>query len=150
MIGFKKADIQNMAEINSMIVESRSVWNYPAEYAEASLPLIIVDEAFLSNELCYEIHNSGLVGFLSFVNDEGEIFLEHLWIKKSVIKQGIGAATSKFIDQQAAENRWSKIKVFPDPPAEGFYLKCGYQDTGKRIPSRIPTGPVFSIFEKVY
>ncbi|WP_413578357.1 GNAT family N-acetyltransferase [Bdellovibrio sp. HCB290] len=150
MIEFKKAEVRNLEEINSMIIESRSVWNYSPEYAEASLPLIIVDSAFLNKEICYEIHNAGLVGFLSFLKDGDEIFLEHLWIRKSVIKQGIGAATSQFIDKLAAENRWSKIKVFPDPPAEGFYLKCGYQDTGKRIPSRIPTGPVFSIFEKVY
>ncbi|QLY26900.1 GNAT family N-acetyltransferase [Bdellovibrio sp. KM01] len=90
------------------------------------------------------------MGFFAFENSEDGIYLESLWIKKSALKQGIGAATSKFIDQLAIENGWSKIKVFPDPPVEGFYLKCGYTNTGEKFPSRIAGGPTFSLFEKVY
>jgi hypothetical protein len=150
MIEFKKAQFINLKEINDLIVESRSVWNYPEEYAKASLHLITMDEKSLHSEICYEIRNPDLVGFFSFEKRDGDIFLENLWIKKSTLKQGIGAAACKFIDQLAVGNSWSKLKVFPDPPAEGFYLKCGYINTGEKFPSRIQGGPTFSLFEKVY
>ncbi|WP_340597091.1 GNAT family N-acetyltransferase [Bdellovibrio sp. GT3] len=150
MIEFKKAQLTNLSDINALIEGSRSVWNYPEEYAKASLHLITMDEKTLNSEICYEIRNPELVGFLSFEKREDEVFLENLWIKKSTLKQGIGAATSKFIDQLANENGWSKIQVFPDPPAEGFYLKCGYINTGNKFPSRIQGRPTFTLFEKAY
>ncbi len=150
MMEFKKAKLDNLKAINELIFESRSVWNYPEDYARASLPLITIDEAFLNSQIAYEIHDSEFVGFLAFENHDDDIFLEHLWIKKSRLKQGIGNAAAKFIDETAVANGWKKLKVFPDPSAEGFYLKCGFKNTGEKFPSRVPGGPTFTLFEKVY
>jgi hypothetical protein len=34
----------------------------------------------------------------------------------------------------------------PDPPAEGFYKHLGFVDTGERVLSRVPDGPLFSVY----
>lgn len=36
--------------------------------------------------------------------------------------------------------------MLPDPPSEGFYLRMGFEDSGKRVPSRVPGGPLFSVY----
>ena len=37
-------------------------------------------------------------------------------------------------------------RSLPDPPAEGFYLRLGFVGTGERVPSRVPGGPLFSVY----
>ncbi len=147
---FLKATLGNLKELNELIVESRSIWNYPEDYAAASLPLIMVNELYLNSSFSFEIRNSDLIGFLALVEKPEGALLDHLWIKKEYIGRGLGKVASRFVDQLAAENAWSKIMVYPDPPAEGFYLKQGYSDTSQRLPSRVSGGPIFSVFEKSY
>jgi len=44
--------------------------------------------------------------------------------------------------QVAREKEWADLWVLPDPPSAGFYLKVGFSDTGERVPSRVPGGPI--------
>ena len=50
----------------------------------------------------------------------------------------------KFISERYKKKGVTKFYLFPDPPAEDFYLKCGAKHTGEKSPSRVTSGPTFS------
>ena len=60
------------------------------------------------------------------------------------LKMGIGKNAIYFILKKYSELNVDKLFIFPDPPAEGFYLKCGARFTGEKFPSRVENGPEFS------
>lgn len=145
----KRAKDENLDTINRLIVDSRSVWNYPRAYFEGSLPFLHVRSDYLAEHLCFEIHvEQKLVGFFAITEKFGEKYLDHLWIAPDMLRQGVGRLACKFIDDLARKQGWREILTYPDPPAEGFYLRQGFHDTGIRLPSRYEGGPIFSVFKK--
>ena len=147
---FLNANTSNIDKINELILKSRSIWNYSLEYFIESKSAVTIDEKYIQENLCFEIWISELVGFFAITKDPNSRFLDHLWIAKEKVNQGYGRATIDFIDSLAKSQGWNYLYVFPDPPAEGFYLKTGFNDTGKRSPSRFKGGLIFSEFIKFY
>ena len=146
-----KARQESIEAINSVIQDSKSFWHYPKSYLEKALPLLMVDADYLNANISFEIRiKKELVGFFAFSLKGTERHLDHLWIQPSHIKMGIGREVMLFSDVLAKKFNWPEVFTYPDPPAETFYLKSGFVDTGSRIPSRIEGGPQFSIFKKVY
>jgi len=146
-----RARSESVEDINILIRNSKSFWEYPQSYLNKAIPLLMVNESYLNENTAFEIRlNKDLVGFFAFVFKGHEVHLDHLWIAPSKMNKGFGQQTLLFAEKFARANGWSEIITYPDPPAEGFYLKSGFVDTGGRIPSRIEGGPQFSIFKKVY
>jgi N-acetylglutamate synthase-like GNAT family acetyltransferase len=88
-----------------------------------------------------------LIAFVAIVVSTARVVLDNLWVTPELIGKGIGRRACERVFQLAREQRWAELWVLPDPPAEGFYVKMGFSDTGERLPSRVPGGPTFSIFE---
>lgn len=146
-----RARSESLMNINLLIQNSKSFWNYPQSYLDKAIPLLMVDEPYLNENAAFELRvNEELVGFLAFVLTGDEVHLDHLWIEISKINMGIGKHALLFAEKYALENGWSELITYPDPPAEGFYLKNGFLDTGRRIPSRVEGGPTFSVFIKKF
>jgi GNAT superfamily N-acetyltransferase len=87
-----------------------------------------------------------LIAFFSLVVDEARVVLDNLWVTPELIGHGIGRQVCKHAFQLARERGWTEWWVVPDPPAQGFYNKVGFSDTGERVPSRVPGGPTFSTY----
>lgn len=144
MLYFVPAKDTNTARINDLIKRSKSHWDYHPDYLEAAIKLIKVDQDYLNKYPCFEIHNDKdeLVCFCSMKGD----VLENLWVDPRHIKQGAGTFAlgkiKSFAQGQGIKTMW----VLPDPPAEEFYLKKGFQDSGESVPSRIANGPIFKKF----
>src|SRR5438876_9105853 len=60
--------------------------------------------------------------------------------------EGVGRRACEHVFRLAREHHWTELWVVPDHPAIGFYEKMGFSDTGERVPSRVPGGPVFSVY----
>jgi GNAT superfamily N-acetyltransferase len=146
----RRAREENLAEINRVIVASESRWDYPAAYLEAALPLLTIDEPYLAEHLCLEIvdEHATVVCFFAVAEDGGEHLLDHLWVRPDRLGQGIGRAACEHVFALARRHGWAALPVLPDPPAQGFYRKVGFEDTGMRVKSRVPGGPSFSVLEK--
>jgi len=150
-INIFRAQVESIESINSLIRNSKSFWDYPKSYLERAIPLLMVDESYLNTNCSFEIRiDDELVGFIAFAKKGNERHLDHLWIAPSRIKTGIGHQALLFTESLAQELGWSELFTYPDPPAEMFYLKNGFIDTGRRIPSRIEGGPEFAVFIKKY
>jgi GNAT superfamily N-acetyltransferase len=146
----RRAREANLAEINQVIVASKSHWDYPASYLQAALPLLMIDESYLAEHLCFEIidESANVVCFFAIAEDSGEHMLDHLWVRPDRLGHGIGRLACQHVFSLARRYRWPVLLVLPDPRADGFYRKMGFEDTNKRVKSRVRNGPSFSLLRK--
>jgi len=137
----------SLVEINSLIARSKSLWNWPREYLEHALPLHEIKPSYVQNNHCFEILNeqNELVAFFSVEASPERVWLDNLWVTPDLIGTGLGRQACEYVLRLAREQGWQHLWVLPDPPAAGFYLKLGFSDTGERVPSRVPGGPLFSV-----
>jgi GNAT superfamily N-acetyltransferase len=140
----------SLSEINDLIARSKSHWDWPDGYLEQALSLHRLAPAYLRGNHCCAIMTEleKLIGFLSIVVNDGKAVLDNLWITPERIGHGIGRYACEYAFRWAAEQEWKELWVVPDPPAEGFYRRMGFVDTGERIASRVPAGPTFSVHRR--
>jgi GNAT superfamily N-acetyltransferase len=138
-------------DINALIARSKAYWDWPPGYLAAALPLMEITPSYLRDNLCFEIFDAdALVGFVSLVQKPDRRILDNLWIDPSHIGRGFGRFACEHIFDLARQKAWTDLTTLPDPPAEEFYRRMGFEDTGERTPSRVPGGPVFSVFKKIF
>lgn len=139
---------QSLGEINALIARSKRYWNWPPAYLETALILHALTSDYLKTNDCYEVvaTKGALIGFCSVVADDPRVMLDNLWVTPSLIGRNVGRRTCEHLFRLARQRRWKALWVVPDPPAEGFYRKVGFVDTGERVPSRVPGGPLFTVY----
>ena len=140
---------KNLARINELIARSKSHWDWPADYLERALRLLRVLPGHLERTHSFEVwaaQTSTLVAFFSLDASGSQPLLENLWVEPRYLGRGIGTFACKHIFRFASQKGWTEISVMPDPPSEGFYAELGFVDTGERMPSRVPGGPVFAVY----
>jgi GNAT superfamily N-acetyltransferase len=145
-IRFVRAREQSLADINGLIARSKAHWSWPEGYLERALPLQRVDLAYLRDNLSFEVLDADhrLIAFFSLVVSGARVALDNFWVAPEWIGTGIGRRACEYVFRTARERGWTELWVLPDPPAEGFYVKMGFSDTGERVRSRVPGGPIFS------
>ena len=141
------ASSEHLYRYDALIARSKAYWTWPDGYLEKALELLRITQDYLGHSDAFEIlRGSELVGFCAVLSEADRITLDHLWIEPSCIGHGAGAfAVSYVIDLTRRAGR-SAIDVWPDPPAEPFYLRQGFKATCDQLPSRIPCGPSFRRF----
>ena len=139
---------ESLACINDLIVLSKSYWNWPEDYLRKALPLHKINPSYLRINCCFEIpdEDDELVAFVAVATSDTKVVLDNLWVRPDLIGKGIGRRACEHVFRLAREHDWTELWVVPDQPAIGFYEKMGFSDTGERVPSRVPGGPVFSVY----
>lgn len=143
-----RAREDSLAEINALIGRSKAHWNWPEGYLEAALPLHALSLAYLRSNYCFEVlgKRETTVAFFAVVASGARVLLDNLWVTPELIGRGIGRQACEYVLRLARQQDWTELWVLPDPSAEGFYGKVGFSDTGERVASRVPGGPVFSVY----
>lgn len=77
----------------------------------------------------------------------GRTYVDHLWVRPDRISQGVGRRVCDWLVACARARDLEEVWVLADPPAEGFYRKQRFVDTGERVSSRVPGGPVLSLLK---
>ena len=138
----------SLDDVNRMIARSKAHWDWPPEYLSRALPLHEITSSYLASNRCFEVvtKRGDLVAFLSVTEGDARVLIDNLWVAPEHIGRGIGRTAVHFIFRLARARAWQHLWVLPDPPAEDFYKRIGYSDTGQRVPSRVSGGPVFSVY----
>lgn len=139
---------ESLDAINALIARSKAYWSWPTEYLEQALVLQRVDADYLRGHHSFEVlyRKNELVGFFAVASGHDRVVLDNLWVAPEMIGRGIGRRACEYVFQLARDHGWTELWVVPDPPAEGFYQRMGFIDTGEQIPSRVPGGPLFSAY----
>jgi len=139
---------ESLGSINALIARSKAYWTWPAGYLEQALVLHRVDAGYLRGHHSFEVldRQNELVGFFAVAPSDNRVVLDNLWVAPERIGRGIGRRACEYVFQLARDHSWTELWVVPDPPAEGFYQRMGFVDTGERIPSRVPGGPLFCAY----
>src|SRR5438093_5395228 len=147
-IRFIPAREESLARINDLIVHSKAYWSWPADYLRKALPRHKIEPSYLLSNQCFEVldENDQLAAFLAVAISDARVVLDNLWVRPDLIGKGVGRRACDHVFRLAREYDWTELWVIPDAPAEGFYKKMGFSDTGERVPSRVPGGPVFSVY----
>ena len=145
---FVPAREQSLADINELIARSKAHWSWPDGYLDVALTLLRIDLAYLRGNHCFEALDARnkLIAFFSVVASDARVVLDNLWVTPESIGNGIGRRACEYVFRVAREKGWTELWVLPDPPAAGFYVKVGFSDTGERVPSRVPGGPIFAVY----
>ncbi|MGH6991712.1 MAG: GNAT family N-acetyltransferase [Caulobacteraceae bacterium] len=144
----RHASEERLPDINSLVARSKAHWGWPPDYLAAALALMKITPAYVRENLCFEVlEGEAVVGFFALAPSPERRLLDHLWIEPERIGQGLGRFACDEMFDLARRKGWADLTTFPDPPAEGFYLRMGFSDTGERRRSGVPGGPVFSVFK---
>jgi GNAT superfamily N-acetyltransferase len=139
---------ESLADINGLIARSKAHWSWPEGYLDKALPLHRISPAYVRRNHCFEVLDARdrLIAFFAVVVSHTRVLLDNLWVTPDLIGNGIGRRACEHVFRLAREQGWTQLWVLPDPPAEGFYLKTGFFDTGERVSSRVPGGPLFLVY----
>lgn len=141
---FVAANPDCVGKYDALIARSKSVWEWPAGYLDTALKMLRITPQYILQAEAFEIrHDQKLVGFFACLNKSGRTLLDHLWIEPHHIGCGAGKSAVEHIAGLAKARGNSAVDVWPDPPAERFYLGLGFMTTREQVPSRISGGPTF-------
>src|SRR5437667_4678481 len=126
-----RAASRNVEQIHAVIEAANRSWNYDEGYLEAAIPLLRVDEEYLSHRVCFEAHlERRIVGFAAVgKRDPVLAVLEHLWVLPSVQRRGIGRTLFEKCSAAARQEDRRALQIVSDAPAEGLNLKLGAELT---------------------
>lgn len=87
--------------------------------------------------------NGEIVGFIVFKKESDHIYIDDIDVTKDEQRKGIGKALVTEVENIAVANGYSLMKTDTTENVEGvpwksygFWIKMGYKDTGKRLPTK--------------
>ena len=150
-IRIERAVPSNSNQLTAIAFAAKRHWNYPEEYFDIWHDEITVTEDYIDKNLVFvSICDDEIIGFISVVVVEssffaGEVFVEegywldHLFIEPRFFYQGIGTILLNYTRKFCSQKGVSKLMIFTDPHATGFYEKSGavfLYDSLTSIPGR--------------
>ncbi|NOX43120.1 MAG: GNAT family N-acetyltransferase [Gammaproteobacteria bacterium] len=133
-------DAQTLTDIAFL---AKAHWSYPKKWLTLWRESLTVTPEYISlNEVWIAQADSVIAGFIAISIDKNSIDknvanLEHLWVKPSDMKKGIGKKLLLFTIAKCRKKGISLLRIESDPNAKMFYEKFGGKLVGmvKSCPS---------------
>lgn len=128
---------------------SKKYWNYPEEYFTIWQKELTITQEYINTNVVFKCCQDGnVLSYYSLVylqedfSFQGERlswgwYLDHMFIRPSHIRKGIGTKLFQHLVQYCRKNRIDRFGILSDPYSKGFYLEMGCQYI-KEFPSSIP------------
>jgi len=123
---FRKAELEDISELNRISLVSKRHWGYPEEWIENWMDaLTLLPENIKQQQILIGAINSEIIGFCSITENEKQYEILHLWLLPEFIGRGYG---KKLLSQTLKEfiNTDKPVIVEADPNAEPFYKGQGF------------------------
>lgn len=150
-ISIKKATLNDLNEINSLLRISKSYWGYNKDFIDRFMQRFGVTMEYLENNIIKLFYiDARLAGFYNFETNIENLFeLANFFLHPDFIGKGIGKTLWDACCQTAIEQGQAEFILWCDPNAEHFYLKMGCEKIGIRqspmMPDRYPAILKFKI-----
>ncbi|WP_425619064.1 GNAT family N-acetyltransferase [Anatilimnocola sp. NA78] len=125
------ADGQTLTELAR---EGKRHWGYPEPWLEAWRDTLAVTPEYIeSNDvLCCE-ETGQTIGFIAFTRADSQPWLDHFWLRMSLIGTGRGAQLFRLAVRHLRGLGVERLMIESDPNAEGFYLHMGCRRVGSSV-----------------
>jgi acetyltransferase (GNAT) family protein len=122
------------AELLSAIAfDSKKFWGYPDELmALWKTDLEINHEYILENKVVKVLDAENFIGFFALkFAENGNVELDHLWLKPEHIKRSYGREIFKYIIDYLSTKTYHTMTLIAEPNATGFYEKMNGKVSGR-------------------
>jgi len=114
-------------------MDAKASWGYTAEQVDAWREALSPTAESIGAQPTYVAELNGeRAGFYQVSMGAQAAELEHLWVRPTFMRQGVGRALLQHAMQLLARADVSSIEIDADPNAERFYVACGAVRTGTR------------------
>ena len=142
-----KALLTDAVRLTEIAWQSKSHWNYPAEWMELwRKGLTITPEMIAQHDVFKLVLKDGeIVGCCVLITEMEVLWIEHLWILPTAIGNGFGKRLLQTALKQTMNATHKKIKVVSDINAEVFYQKMGFETVSQY--ESVPKGRFLPLME---
>ncbi len=120
---------------------AKAWWGYPAEWLSLWRESLTISASDLERHPSWVVEVMGeLVGCCVLKVEEGEAWLEHLWVAPTSQRNGIGRLLVQTALEESAARAARSVMIEADPFAEAFYLAMGAERVGEK-PAPMPGAP---------
>lgn len=118
--------------MTDLAIRSKQSWGYSDEFMAKVMPDMIVHRKFLEDEHGIVAEVDGVVlGYAIVHIDRPEAFLRDLFIEPQHFRKGIGTALFGEASRIARQGGATRMRLFGDPNAAGFYERLGMRKIGE-------------------
>jgi len=135
--------------LTEIAVAAKSHWDYPPGWLNRWRQELTITPRYLAEHTAFTAVLDGrMAGFYALHLADREALLDHLWVRPSCMRQGVGRALFEHAEATAQKGGASCLKITGDPHAEEFYLRMGAKLYG-RLPAPMDEQERFlPLFEK--
>jgi ribosomal protein S18 acetylase RimI-like enzyme len=127
-----RAQPRDAAALTEIAFAAKRHWNYAETWIRGWADLLTITPEYLREHLTFLMAtNREILGFAAIEFTEGEAVIQHLWVRPSAMRRGIGAALFAACETAAREAGATRLIVESDPHAEGFYQRMGAVTIGR-------------------
>jgi len=131
---FRQAHPEDAALLSGIARAGKQYWGYPADWMEAWEEVLTIEPDYIGRQPVVVAEQAGeAVGFFGLRVGEDGWHLEHLWVRPTHVRQGLGRALFTEALRLLRQAGASVLLIKADPHAEGFYLKMGAVRTGQDV-----------------
>lgn len=143
-----KATPNDTLRLSEIAWQSKSHWNYPAEWMELwRKGLTISSEMITQNDVFkLVLEDSQIIGCTVLITEKEVLWIEHLWVLPAYIGNGFGEKLLQTALTQTVNPIHQTIKVVSDIHAEVFYQKMGFQTVSQY--ESVPKGRFLPVMER--
>jgi GNAT superfamily N-acetyltransferase len=126
VLRYRRATARDASRLSQIAFTAKQSWGYPNEWMEIWRPELTIGPDLIRREqVTIASEQQQIVGFFTFVQRRGMIWLDHFWVRPGSMGRGFGRAMFGEMKNQARRAGWTVLQIESDPHAESFYLKMG-------------------------
>jgi GNAT superfamily N-acetyltransferase len=139
MLTLRAPRIDELAQASELCLRSKAHWDYPDDFLAACTSELTLTQVDLdTTEVILAIRDGKMVGVAQIGMDDGECYLEKLFVDPNDMGAGTGKALFEWSKDIAAGLGAAEMVVEADPDAVGFYERMGCTHAGETASGSIP------------
>ncbi len=128
----QRARPEHASALTTIAVAAKRHWGYPERWIELWSPALTVTPDYVSeNETWLAALDEEPAAFYALREEEGRVWLDHLWVKPEAMGQGLGAFLFRHAMRRCRRRGATVLCIESDPNAQGFYEKMGARKVGE-------------------
>ena len=129
-----RARPQDAATLTEIAFAAKRHWGYPERWIQAWKNVLTISaESIAGHETYTAVVEGRMVGFYCLQQKSDGIWLEHLWVLPSAMRQGIGRALFLHAIERGKALGAHTLEIESDPNSEAFYHRMGAQRVGTKV-----------------